>query len=129
MNRRESILSLVAAAAGGAALLVPCRAHCCVVTFEPREVLAGADGQATFIARIQLDHTRCILDLPPRCIELRPSGLGILSETGWKKVRRSLFENRYHVALAGERGSLRIWRECSKKGISEGEITVRRVPA
>ena len=129
MNRRESILSLVAAAAGGAALLVPRRAHCCVVTFEPREVLAGADGHATFIARIRLDHNRCILDLPPLCVELRPIGLGILSESGWKKVHRSLFENRYHVALAAEQGSLRVWRECSKKGISEGEITVRRVPA
>jgi hypothetical protein len=68
-----------------------------------------------------------VISLPPACVHLTPGGLRILEQSGWSKVRRARYSNRYTVQLnsPSREGSLRIWRDCSKKGISEGTIRVR----
>jgi hypothetical protein len=95
--------------------------------FEPRVVRADAAGRATFTASIHLDHRRCVISLPPACVHLAPRGLRILGQGGWRRVKRTLYSNTYHVQLtdAASEGSLKVWRDCSKKGISAGTITVR----
>jgi hypothetical protein len=123
IDRRQA-LSLLAATG---ALLAPSAAWGCVMRFEPRVVQADASGRATFTALIYLDHRRCVISLPPACVHLVPRGLRILRQEGWRRVKRALYSNTYRVELthAGSEGSLKVWRDCSKKGISEGTIVVR----
>jgi hypothetical protein len=123
IDRRQA-LSLLAATG---AVLVPSAAWGCVMRFEPRVVQADASGRATFTALIHLDHRRCVISLPPACVHLAPRKLKILEQGGWRRVKRALYSNTYHVELtdAASEGALKVWRDCSRKGISEGTIRVR----
>lgn len=123
IDRRQALSLLLATGV----VLVPSAAWGCVMRFEPRVVRADASGRATFTALIHLDHRRCVISLPPDCVHLVPRGLKILKQGGWSRVKRALYSNTYHVQLidAASEGSLKVWRDCSKKGISEGTISVR----
>jgi hypothetical protein len=123
MNRRQAIGTLMVGAAGA---LVPSVASGCVMTFQPGAVRADRDGRATFTAFIRLDHRRCILADPPDCVTLSPKNLKILKQSGWKKVRRGMFSSEFEVQLTANSGALKVLRECQKKGISEGTISITR---
>jgi hypothetical protein len=96
----------------------------CFITFEPDTVQADGDGRASFDGVIRWEHRKCVLDDDD--VNLDTKGLKILSQTGWKQVKRGLFKNHFEVELTSKVGELRIWRECSKKGISEHTIKITR---
>jgi hypothetical protein len=122
MNRRQAITLLV----GAAGAFVPSVASGCVMTFQPSTIRADRSGKATFKAFIKLDHRRCILALPPHCITLSPKNLKIVKQSGWKKVRRGMFSSEFEIQLTANRGTLKVLRECQKKGISEGTIVISK---
>jgi hypothetical protein len=109
---------------GWAILLASSIALACFISFEPESVRAGADGRAEFDAVIRWEHRKCVLDDDD--VNLDAKGLKVVSQTGWEQVKRGYFTNHIVVQLTAKEGSLRVWRDCSKKGISEHSIRVVR---
>ncbi len=110
--------------AAAAVTLFTSVALACFITFEPENVRADSEGRASFKAVIRWEHRRCVLDDDD--VNIDTKGLKILRQTGWEQVKRGTFENEFQVQLTAKEGSLRVWRECSKKGISEGTIRITR---
>ena len=107
-----------------AVMLFASIALACFITFEPETVRADADGRARFTGVIRWEHRKCVLDDDD--VNIDTKGLKVLKQSGWEQVKRDTFENEFEVQLTAKEGSLRIWRECSKKGISEATIRVTR---
>ena len=120
MLRKLIALSGVAAAV----LLFTSVALACFISFEPTSATADSSGRASFKAIIRWEHRRCVLDDDDINIDLH--GLKILKQSGWDQTKRGYFVNDFQVQLTDKQGSLRVWRECSKKGISEATIRVTR---
>lgn len=104
--------------------LLPGQALACIISFKPTTVTSGADGKARVVVVIEWEHRNCELDDDEVNVDL--VGLKKLASTGWVKVRSGLFENTIDLQLTGESGNVRVWRECSKKGLSEASVTVQR---
>jgi hypothetical protein len=119
MNRAIAFLGSIAVI-----LLFTSIAMACFINFEPATVRADANGQASFAAIIRWEHRKCVLDDDD--VNIDTKGLKILKQTGWNQVKRGYFKNDFVVQLTAKDGSLRVWRECSKKGISEATIKVTR---
>ncbi len=96
----------------------------CHITFDPEEVQVGADGKGTVKAIVKWEHRKCVLDDDD--VHVDANSVKIIKSTGFKKVRRGLFENVIEFQLEGEQGSIRVWRECSKKGLSEGIVKIKK---
>jgi hypothetical protein len=118
----QKLISVLAAAS--AALLFTSAALACFITFEPEAVRADASGRASFDAVIRWEHRKCVLDDDD--VNVDAKGLKVLKQSGWQEVKRGLFKNHFDIQLVDKAGSLRIWRECSKKGISEHTIKIAR---
>ena len=107
-----------------ASLLFTSVALACFITFEPDTVRADSRGHASFDGIIRWEHRKCVLDDDD--INIDTKGLRIVKQSGWQQVKRGLFKNHFEVQLTSKTGELRIWRECSKKGISEHTIKITR---
>lgn len=86
--------------------------------------MVDSSGKGSFTAVIKWEHRRC--PLAKDDVNVDGKGVKVLRQSGWEKVRRGLYRNRYEIQLKGRKGSIRIWRRCDKKGVSEGTITIRR---
>lgn len=106
------------------ALFVPGQALACIISFAPPTVTAGSDGKAQVVVSVEWEHRNC--ELEDDEVNIDYEDVTELSSSGWEKVRRGLFENTLEVQLTGDVGRIRVWRECSKKGISEATATVTR---
>ena len=113
-----------AAAFLAAALIVPAAAHACEISFDPSELAVGADGKGTVKVLVKWEHRKCVLEDDE--LNIDASGATILKTTGWEKVKRGLFQNTVDFELTAAKGKIRVWRECSKKGISEWEAPITR---
>lgn len=99
-------------------------ANACEITFEPKTVKVGADGKGTFTGIIKWEHRKC--PLADDDVNIDEKGAKVLEQSGWKKVKRGLYKNEFKVQLTADKGTLRVWRECDKKGISEGTLEVKK---
>ena len=93
----------------------------CHITFAPEKLATAKVGETiTIEAIITQEHRRCVLEDDEVSIELSENAK-ILKETGWERVDSRTLHNTLEIQIqqAGET-SLRVFRECSKKGISEG---------
>ena len=106
------------------AVFVSASALACEITFDPPEVKVDKDGKATVRAIVRWEHRRCVLEDDD--INIDYNNVKLIKESGWRKIKRGLFENTLEIQLTGKEGSIRVWRECSKKGISEGIIKIKR---
>ncbi|MBN2797642.1 MAG: hypothetical protein JXX28_00695 [Deltaproteobacteria bacterium] len=106
---------------GGAALA------CVISTVEPVQVVAGPDGQAQITAKVEWEHRNCELDDDD--VNIDYTGLKQISATGWEEESRGIFINHLVVELTGATdGTIHVWRECTKKGVSEERFTVSPAP-
>lgn len=119
---RQNVISALAAAS--AALLFTSAALACFISASPETVRADANGRASFDAIIRWEHRKCVLDDDD--VNIDTKGLKVLKQTGWQEEKRGQFKNHFDIQLTDKTGSLRVWRECSKKGISEHTITITR---
>jgi hypothetical protein len=119
---RQRLISALGAAS--AALLFTSAALACFISAEPTTVRADANGRASFDAIIRWEHRKCVLDDDD--VNIDTKGLKVLKQTGWQETKRGYFKNHFDIQLVDKAGSLRIWRECSKKGISELSIKIAR---
>ncbi len=94
----------------------------CEITFEQGEKVKAEDKKAKITAVVKWEHKKCVL--ADDDINIDYKGVKKLKEGGWKKEKPGLFKNEIEVELTAKEGEIRVWRECSKKGVSEGKIKV-----
>ena len=121
-NLKTIILAVFAALVVFAAL--PEKSQACIITFEPSDVVVDENGEATVRVVLKWEHRRCVLDDDD--VNIDYENIKELSNTGWKKIKRGLFENILKIKLTGDEGMIRVWRDCSKKGISEGILKIKK---
>lgn len=94
----------------------------CEITFEPTDKVKAVNKVAKFTAVVKWEHKKCVL--ADDDINIDYKGVKKLKESGWKKEKPGLFKNEIEVELTDKEGEVRVWRECSKKGVSEGKIKI-----
>jgi len=133
-ERRSKMKKVGSVVAAGfiLALALAGRAPACEITFESPSMVADSlgagvivdtSGVAEVTAIVKWEHRRCVLDEDDINVDYK--GVVEVSSTGWKKVKRGVYQNTLRVRLTGqEDGTIRVWRSCSRKGISEGTIRI-----
>ena len=106
-------------------------ADACIITFEPVSgeadtsgIAADTSGVVELTAIVKWEHRRCVLDEDDFNVDYK--GMVELSNTGWTRVKRGLYANIFKVKLTEQDGTMRVWRDCSKKGVSEGMVRLYR---
>lgn len=99
-------------------------AYACQITFEPSSVKVDAAGKATVTIVVTWEHKRCVLDDDD--VNIDYVGVKLLKEGEWISGKPGLFKKTVEVQLTGTEGTVTVWRECSKKGRSEGSIKITR---
>lgn len=100
----------------------------CHITFNPVNPEVAQVGEVIQVeAIVTLEHRRCVLEDDDVQVELTEN-IKILSETGWEKVNAKEIRNTFEIEVLnlGE-ATLRVYRDCSKKGISEGFLAFQAV--
>ncbi|GAK59065.1 hypothetical protein U27_06041 [Candidatus Vecturithrix granuli] len=100
----------------------------CHITFTPTNPqTAQVGGIVKVEAIVTLEHRRCVLEDDDVQVEFSEN-INIVSDTGWQKVSASEIRNTFEIEVLnpGE-ATLRVYRECSKKGVSEGFLTFQAV--
>jgi len=103
----------------------------CHITFEKTDskdkqetIKVGEDGTVVFNAVVKWEHRKCVL--ADDDVNIDYNGVEKIYAKGWKKIKRGLYKNEIKVKLIDKEGTVRIWRECSKKGLSEGIVKITK---
>jgi len=95
----------------------------CEMFFKPKDVVkADANGEFTLTIIVKWEHRKCVLK--DNQVNIDTVNVEIIEQTKWKKVRRGRYKSVIKGKLTAETGSIRAWRDCRKKGISEGTIQI-----
>ena len=95
----------------------------CHITFESDQLKNAQVGEVIKVeAIVTKEHRRCVLEDDDVQVELS-SNIKIVSETGWETIGRNEIHNTFEIQiLSGGETNLRVFRDCSKKGVSEGVL-------
>lgn len=104
------------------ALIVAKSVSACEITFEEGDKVKAEGRKAKITVVVKWEHRKCVL--ADDDINIDYNGVKKLKESGWRKERAGLFKNEIEVELMEKEGEVRVWRECSKKGISEGKVKI-----
>ncbi len=96
----------------------------CIIEFEPESLKLAKGETATVKLHLKYEHRKCEITLDDT--EYETKGLKILEMGKWTKIKRGDFSREIKIMLIAEKGTLRIIRECTKKGISEGVLKVKK---
>ena len=96
----------------------------CELSFQPSAATVAKGGQVKVVLKRVQDHRRCELSKDDMKYDLKD--LTILKKGAWKEVETGTFEQELTLRLDASQGTLRVSRECSRKGISEATITIKR---
>ena len=100
-------------------------AYGCEISFGESPVRVAANGTATVNITVLREHRRCPLGCS--ALNIEGEGIKIIRVDAWKDdARKSLCTTTVVVKLVKNEGMLRVWRECEKKGLSEGSVKVIR---
>ncbi len=94
----------------------------CEITFEQGEKVKAEGKKAKVTAVVKWEHKKCVLAEDDVNIDFK--GVKKVKDSGWKKEKHGLYKNEIEVELTEQEGEVRVWRECNKKGLSEGKIKI-----
>lgn len=96
----------------------------CKITYEPEKIEGLVGEKKTVKIELKWEHRRCVLDEYDTNMEFK--GISLIEQQGWEKIRSMLYKNVVTVRL-DEPGDakIRVYRECSKKGLSEGILKIK----
>ena len=96
----------------------------CKISYDPGKVEGIVGEKKTVEIELKWEHRRCVLDEYDISMEFK--GVTLIEQQGWEKVRSMLYKNVVTVRLDEPgKGTIRVYRECSKKGLSEGILTIK----
>lgn len=122
--RRHVSMLLLPTLAVATLLLAAGTAHACKITFSADPVKVDAAGAGKVTVTVKWEHRKCVLEEDE--ITFDGKGVKVTPQGKWHKVRPGLFTRELSLKLNAKEGSVRVWRDCSKKGISEGTVKVKR---
>lgn len=95
----------------------------CHITFDPEQIENAQVGAVVTVeAIVTKEHGRCVLEDTDVQVELSDN-IKIVSETGWQTEGSKEIHNTFEIQILAEGDTmLRVFRDCSKKGISEGML-------
>ncbi len=94
----------------------------CIIEFTPETLKMKKGETATITLHLKYEHRRCEITLDDT--EFETKGIKIISMGEWIKVKRGEYKRNIKIKLTSEKGTLKVIRECTKKGISEGILKV-----
>ncbi len=89
----------------------------CIIHFEPKKLNLVLNRETTLTIYVELEHRKC--DIPLEDTNYTANGILILKKGKWIKVKRNLYKQEITVKALKIGGTLRIWRDCEEKGISD----------
>gem|GEM_PF-2223313 len=107
-------------------LLVQIRqASACEIHLSPNPAVSNSEGIVTINIVVKWEHRKCLLATEEE-MRIDPTGAEIIEQSGWRMVKRGYYVNDVKLRLTGSEGSLRVWSECKKKGVSESTVKIVR---
>ena len=97
-------------------------AFSCHITFTPDRLKLKKGAITNIIVHVKWEHRKCELDDDD--VNVDYIGVKKLKIGEWTKVKRGLYKNTIKIKVLKEFAKIRVWRECTKKGLSEGIILV-----
>lgn len=95
----------------------------CHIEFDPPEVTVKKGEIFRVTVVLELEHRRCELTLDDTQYEVE--GLEIVKKGDWKSEDRFTHRQEITLKLTADKGTLEVLRECTRKGLSEGVLTVK----
>jgi len=93
----------------------------CLIYFEPKEVDLPLNQEVQVTVFVKLEHRRCPVSLEETQYDSK--GIEIVKKSEWQEVNRNLYQQTLTIKRTNPQALLRVWRECDKKGISEGTLS------
>lgn len=104
----------------GVSVLFAAQSFACHIEFDTANLQSVAVGDIVTIEAVVIkEHRRCVLPDDEVNVELSDN-LKIVNESGWQTVGDEIHNTLQIQVLSAGESRLRVFRECSKKGISEG---------
>ncbi len=94
----------------------------CIMSFSPEKIKIEKGVEKEVILKVKYEHRKCEITINDT--EYETKGVKIISKSEWRKIRRGLYEQTIKIILESDKGYLRAYRECTKKGISEAVLKV-----
>ncbi len=96
----------------------------CDITFEPSAIKVNSNNMASVKVTLELAHKNCPEKL--KDVNFDYTGVKLIKKGEWKQVSKRVFEIVLDIKLTDAQGTIRVWRQCDKEGISEGTIRVSK---
>jgi hypothetical protein len=119
--RKDVMKTLLVMFVIGLSLMFAAESFACHIEFETESLQQANVGEVITVEAIVVkEHRKCVLEDTDVQVELSDN-LKIVHETGWQTVGSKEIHNTLQIEVVSEGNSIvRVFRECSKKGISEG---------
>jgi methionine aminopeptidase len=119
MDTRKIVINIVALMA----LALPSVINACHIELTPDKESIKAGDIVQITVTTVLEHRNCVLEKDDYQLELSDNA-SILKQGTWTETKRGVFTNTFTIKI-NEPGlfSFRVFRDCSKKGISEGDLS------
>ena len=98
-------------------MLLHFKLSACLMHYEPEKFNLELNKETILTIYIELEHRKCPIPLEDTTYSSK--GINVLKKGEWEKVRRNLYKQEITVKAVNGDGTLRIWRDCEEKGISE----------
>ena len=104
-------------------LLLPAISAACHIELEPDKDAIRVGDTVTIMATSILEHRNCVLEDDDYSLDLSKNAT-LLKQGTWTETKRGVFTNTFTIKIT-DTGlfSIRVYRDCSKKGISEGDLS------
>ena len=119
MNTKKMIINIVVLLM----VVLPSVINACHIELTPdKESIKPGDVVQITVTSV-LEHRNCVLENDDYQLELSDNA-SILKQGTWTETKRGVFTNTFTIKI-NEPGlfSFRVFRDCSKKGISEGDLS------
>jgi len=96
--------------------------YSCHINFKPKKLNIEPDTPTSITVFVELEHRRC--QIPIEDTIIKSNNIEIMKQGSWERLSRNKYKIDLMLILKGEKGELIVFRECDKKGISEGIMKV-----
>ncbi len=103
-------------------LVLAFQAFPCKIYFQPDKLIVEKGKKVEITVFVKLEHRRCPIDIEETKIDVE--NVKIVAGPDWSKEGRMLYAGKLRIILTGEQGKIRVYRECDKKGLSEGILEI-----
>jgi len=94
----------------------------CELTFSPQALTLGQGKTGKVVLTMSHEHRRCVL--ANEVMNYDAAGVTILAKGAWQEDQYGDLRQEITLRLDAKQGTLRVSRQCSRKGTSEGLLKI-----